>query len=127
MTDDLLRDHRILVAEDEYLLASDLSKILQEAGVEVVGPCATLQDAVVCAEGDDKLDAAVLDVNLRGEMVFPLADTLMARGVPFLFATGYDEGAIPPRFAGVLRLEKPIKMAKVREALKSLNVAERNH
>lgn len=121
MPDDLLENQRILVVEDEYLLASDLTNVLQDAGVTVVGPCATLKDAMVCAEQDGKLDAAVLDVNLRGEMVFPLADSLMSRGVPFLFATGYDEGAIPDRFAGAMRLEKPLRMEALGKVLKSMS------
>lgn len=117
MTDDPLQALRILVVEDEYLLAHDLSTALRDAGAEVAGPFGTLGDAIAGAEADTRLDGAVLDVNLRGEMVFPLADALTARKVPFLFATGYDRWAIPDRFSEVLRLEKPLKAAKIGAAL----------
>ena len=112
MADDLLKGRRILVVEDEYLLADDISVILTDAGAQVTGPCATVADAVAKA-GTADLDAAILDVNLRGEMVFPVADALAERRIPFVFATGYDQWSLPDRFADAVRLEKPLKPAKI--------------
>jgi hypothetical protein len=63
------------------------------------------------------LDGAVLDINLRGEMVFPLVAALMRRGVPFIFATGYDQGNIPQEYCDVPRCEKPLDTQKIVEAL----------
>jgi len=65
----------------------------------------------------ERLDGAVLDLNLRGEMGFQVADILAERMVPFVFATGYDRAVIPERFAGIARCEKPISVEKVVRAL----------
>jgi len=117
MAERSLHGMRILVVEDEYLLADDLRDTLVEAGAEVLGPVPSVNDAQALIAAEAKIDAAVLDINLRGEMVFPVADALRARGVPFAFATGYDEWALPERFAGSPRVEKPLKGAKVMSLL----------
>lgn len=117
MTDDILSGRRILVVEDEYLIADDLRDALVAAGAEVVGPIATVADAIACVDAGTVLDAAVLDINLRGAMVYPVADGLAARGIPFLFATGYDAGSLPDRFATAVRLEKPVKAAKLADVI----------
>lgn len=113
MSERALEGMRILVVEDEYLLADDLRDALTEAGAEVLGPVPSIDDAQALIVSEPEIDAAVLDINLRGEMVFPVADALRARGVPFTFATGYDEWALPERFAGAPRVEKPLKGAKI--------------
>lgn len=113
MPEQNLRDRRILVVEDEYMLADDLRAELDEAGAVVVGPAGTVEDAMALIGSGEPIDGAVLDVNLRGEPVFPAADLLAERGVPFLFTTGYDQSAIPERFERVPRCEKPIDMARV--------------
>lgn len=117
MTSDTLMNRHILVAEDEYLIADDLRTALIAAGAEVIGPCATVSDAIKCLEADTAIDAAVLDVNLRGDMVFPVADMLKSRSVPFIFATGYDQWVIPDRFSDVPRLQKPLSAQKITQAL----------
>ncbi|WP_233130617.1 response regulator [Sphingomonas jeddahensis] len=101
------------MAEDEYLLAEDLSHALASAGASVLGPVPTLDEATALISGDTEIDAAILDVNLRGEMIFPVADALKDRGVPFAFATGYDQWALPERFAATPRVEKPFKVSKI--------------
>ena len=113
MVDQALEGMRILVVEDEYLLADDLRDALTEAGAQVLGPVPSVGDAQALIAREAEIDAAVLDINLRGEMVFPVADVLSERGVPFAFATGYDEWALPERFAGAPRVEKPLKGALV--------------
>ena len=103
-----LGGRRVLLVEDEYFLADDLAKALAELGAEVVGPVASVDDALDLIEAGERIDAAVLDLNLGGEMSTRVADALEERGVPFVFATGYDAAAIPPRHAGVPRCEKPV-------------------
>jgi CheY-like chemotaxis protein len=120
MAEQKLQGSRILVVEDEYLLADDLSETLIEAGAEVLGPIASIEEATALIAEEPEIDAAVLDVNLRGDMVFPVADALRARGIPFAFATGYDEWALPERFADVPRVEKPFKGFRVAAVLGSL-------
>ena len=117
MSDDFLRGKLILVVEDEYLLADDLGATLREAGAEVLGPVASVAAALALIGQSDVIDAAVLDVNLSGEMVFAAADALADRGIPFTFATGYDQWALPERFASAPRVEKPLKGRHVRAAL----------
>ncbi|HET6587506.1 MAG TPA: response regulator [Oleiagrimonas sp.] len=113
-----LAGRTILVVEDEYVIAQQIVDNLMEAGAEVIGPVPTLERALREIDGHPQLDAAVLDINLRGERVFPAADVLVARGVPFLFATGYDKAVIPERFAAVACCGKPPTLADLRGALK---------
>src|SRR5215467_2301487 len=107
MSEHALRNLNILIVEDEYMLAQDLRHDLAKAGAYVVGMASTVKDALGLVAEHGRLDGAVLDVNLGGEPVFPLADHLLEQGVPFVFTTGYDASAIPARFQGVLRCEKP--------------------
>ncbi len=87
-----LDDRRVLIVEDEPLVALDMEETLRGLGCEVVGPTATLAEALRLLEEEaQRLDAAVLDVNLGGHAAFPVADALVRRGVPVLFATGYSE------------------------------------
>lgn len=109
-----LSGKRLLVVEDEYAIATDLAYALEDAGVEVVGPAASVEDALelVRREGD-RLDGALLDINLRDERVYPVADALAAKGVPFMFTTGYDTSAIPAAYSDVPRHEKPVFRARL--------------
>jgi DNA-binding response OmpR family regulator len=97
---------RVLVVEDEFLLGLSLLEDLAEAGADVVGPVSTLDEAleVVTSEA---FDLALLDINIRGEMSFPIADALLARNVPLIFLTGYDADVIPERFRRWPRIGKP--------------------
>lgn len=115
--DDSLAGRHLLVVEDEYLLADDLAARFRAHGASVVGPAASVDDALDLLGGDAPVDGAVLDVNLQGEKAFPVADLLVERNVPFVFATGYDGSAIPSRFAGVTLCEKPVDAAKLMVAL----------
>jgi DNA-binding response OmpR family regulator len=112
-----LQGCRILAVEDEYMLADDLRAELENAGAIVIGPAATVQSAMALVRDEARIDGAILDVNLGGEMVYPVADLLMERGVPIAFTTGYDASAIPARFRDIPRCEKPISMAKVVQGL----------
>jgi CheY-like chemotaxis protein len=107
------RPARILVVEDEYLLAEDLAETLAGLGVHVLGPVGALDEALELLEAllttDGGIDGAVLDVNLRGQLVFPLADALIARQVPYVFATGYGPEVLPERYRAAPLLQKPIQ------------------
>lgn len=105
-----LENRRILVVEDEYIIAADLAASLAELGVTVIGPANSIVDALNLLERELVPDAAVLDVNLGQEKVYPVADALRERGVPFVFATGYDDFVVPDQYAGVPRCEKPVDM-----------------
>jgi DNA-binding NtrC family response regulator len=97
----------VLVVEDEFYLARDLQHVLASAGATVLGPFPRGPAALAALE-ERRPDCAIIDVNLGAGADFALADALHARAIPFLFYTGYDREVIPPRFAGVARLEKPV-------------------
>jgi two-component sensor histidine kinase/DNA-binding response OmpR family regulator len=99
--------NRMLIAEDEALVAIMMEDLAVELGWSVVGPFAKAADALAAARGGD-IQAAVLDVNLGGESVYPVAEALTARGVPFVFTTGYGAESIDRRFARTPILQKPI-------------------
>lgn len=120
MPHSIFQGRRILVAEDEYFLADELRRELQDAGAEMLGPVASVRSGLQILEAPTKPDAASLDVNLGGECVYPLADVLIARSVPFVFTTGYDQGVIPDAYAHVLRLEKPVEPETVLAAIETL-------
>ena len=98
---------RVLVVEDEYFIADDITRALRKLGAEVIGPLPSREEALDVFSSEERIDAAVLDINLRGDVIYPLADALRERGVPFVFATGYDAGSIPEAYRGVARWEKP--------------------
>lgn len=103
-----LSGRRILVVEDDYMIAADLELSLQNLGVSVIGPAGSVEDALALAASGPAPDAAVLDVNLGAEKVFAVADALRAQGVPFVFATGYDDWLIPDVYRGTPRFDKPV-------------------
>jgi ActR/RegA family two-component response regulator len=107
---DGLRGRRLLIVEDEYMIATDLARALQDRGADVIGPAASIEHALQLLDAEHRIDGAVLDINLRGERAYPVADALRSRGVRFVFATGYDAWAIPEAYAGVPRLEKPVSV-----------------
>jgi len=100
--------NRLLLVEDEALTGMMMSDMLTELGFEVIGPFGRVADAMA-AVGREDFHAAVLDVNLDGEMVYPVADAVVARGVPFVFVTGYSAEGIDRRFAQIPVLQKPIE------------------
>jgi CheY-like chemotaxis protein len=115
-----LTGRRILVVEDEYFLADDIGKALRALGAEIAGPVGHLEDAVQMLRNGGVLDAAVLDVNVRTAMIFPVARELRARHVPFVFTTGYDKTTIEAEFQDVPLWEKPIDVAAMAQNLATL-------
>lgn len=110
-----LRGKRVLVVEDEALIAVMVEDMLLEMGSEVVGPAATIEGALALARSE-AIDAAVLDVNVRGERIDPVAEALMARGVPVLFATGYGEVRLASGIP-VTVIDKPYTQEKLARGL----------
>ncbi|MEG3164795.1 response regulator [Sphingomonas sp. PB2P19] len=117
MTDRTLKDCRILVVEDEYMLADELSSELDAMNAVVLGPVGTLDAALGIIAEEHDIDGAVLDVNLDGEMSYSAADLLAHRGIPFVFATGYDASRIPPRFEHIVLCEKPVVLTSIARAI----------
>lgn len=97
---------RVLVVEDEWMLALSLAGALRNLGCEVVGPVGRLPEAVALGR-KAPVDAAILDLNLHGEMTYPVATALRERGLPFIFLTGYDASTVPSEFRATPVLEKP--------------------
>jgi DNA-binding response OmpR family regulator len=105
-----LRGLRILVVEDNFLMAESVRDLLDECGCETVGPAPRLEVALELAR-HELLDGALLDINLAGEYCFPVARLLRERGVPFMFLTGYDDCSVA--FRDAPRLSKPFDRLEV--------------
>jgi len=99
---------RVLVVEDQFLVSLATINLLESIGCEIVGPAAHLAVAIKLAQSET-LDAAVLDIDIAGEMVWPAAEELQRRGVPFLFLTAYSLNVVPALFAAIPCLEKPLE------------------
>ena len=99
---------RVLVVEDEMMVSMLIEDMLTDLGCIVVGPVARLDEAIALAESE-QIDCAVLDVNLGGQPIFPLADILRAKGAPFAFATGYGDAGLRDVDKGSLVLQKPFR------------------
>jgi len=107
---------RVMLVEDESLVAELIVDVLETAGCMVVGPYARLE-AAVRAAADEGIDVALLDLDLAGSRSYPVAAALRARRVPFLFLTGYGQGALVPEYAGCQTLSKPFKPPQLIEQL----------
>jgi PAS domain S-box-containing protein len=99
---------RVLLVEDEALVAMMIQETLAELGFQVIGPISTASEALAAAR-ENHFDAAVLDINLGDGLVYTVAEILMKRGTPFIFVTGYDADSVDTRFSGVTVLQKPIE------------------
>jgi DNA-binding NarL/FixJ family response regulator len=108
---------RVLVVEDEPVVAMCLEDILETLGCQTVGPAARLADGLALAE-QEPLGAAILDINLAGERSTPIAEALRRRGVPFAFASGY--GAVPEGFETLPLIAKPYRESDIDGALKAI-------
>jgi len=115
-----LGGRRILVVEDEFMIAALWETALTEAGGMVLGPFPRVDPALGCVAQEPALDAAVLDINLRGQSVLPVAEALAARRVPFLFATGYGTDGVPADFRNRMVLTKPCPVRRLLAAVSEL-------
>ena len=111
-----LVSRRVLIAEDNLFIAVNLTRLLRTKGVEIVGPVGTVQEALELVRRK-RIDAAVLDINLRGEMVYPVADAARATGARVVFMTGYDESLVKQGYADISCLQKPVSVERLIEAL----------
>ncbi|WP_205880241.1 response regulator [Lichenicoccus roseus] len=117
----LLSGRRVLVVEDDFLIAEALCASLEFAGAVVVGPLGSVSDAIRLLRQDDPaIDIAVLDVDLHGEKSYAVADVLAERGVPFLFTTGYNVDAVDVAYRDYPRCEKPLSERALFAALQPM-------
>jgi CheY-like chemotaxis protein len=107
---------RVLVVEDEVMIRMLLEDMLADLGYEVAGATGALDEALSLARAND-LDIAILDVNLSGTPVYPVAEALAARGVPFIFSTGYGEQGLPDAYRDCQLLQKPFQLENLERAL----------
>jgi DNA-binding response OmpR family regulator len=112
-----LQAWRILLVEDEFLIARDMAVQLRKAGAEVLGPAPDVDTALRLLADGAAPDAAILDVSLRGTRSFPVANALRDRGVPFVFATGFEDPAMFADYPEVPRCTKPVNFPRLVEAL----------
>ena len=112
-----LEGRTILVVEDESLVAMLLETILEDMGCATLGPVSTVDEALSVIADGSAFDGALLDVNVAGKEVFPVAAALKERGVPFVFSTGYGEGGLPEEWRGHPTIQKPFTEDAVQQAL----------
>jgi DNA-binding response OmpR family regulator len=110
---------RVLVVEDEAMIAMLVEDMVIDFGSEVVGPAARFEEALSLAQNEE-LDAAILDINVGGAVIFPVAQVLEARGIPLIFASGYGSGTVPTRFSSAPVLAKPFSYQTLADALRSV-------
>lgn len=120
MSDNRLSGRRILLVEDEMLVAMLLEDMLADLGCEVVGPAASVDKALKTIETAGAIDAAVLDVNLFGAKSYPVADELVARNVPFTFSTAYGKKYLDDGYARFPLLQKPFSQQNLGNAIARL-------
>lgn len=110
---------RVLLVEDEIIVCWLLEEMIGELGYTVVGPAARVSQALSIIESV-AIDAAVLDLNLDGEPSYAIADALLARGIPFVFSTGYNKNTVREGYRSVPLLQKPYHIAELTDALAKL-------
>lgn len=107
----------VLVVEDDFFIAAQMCRWLEDASAMVLGPAGRVEDALALIARSETIDGAVVDLNLHGTMVFPVARMLRERNVPFVFTTGYDDEAVPEAFRDVPRYQKPVEPERAFETL----------
>ena len=110
---------RVFLVEDESLVAMLIEDMLDEIGYSLAGHASSVTEGVNLAQRVDA-EVCILDVNIAGVSVFPIAEVLAARGIPFLFSTGYGAAGIPPRWAGYTVISKPFDISTMAQALQAL-------
>jgi CheY-like chemotaxis protein len=126
MASPALRDRRILVVEDEFLIAMNLSNDLEAAGSVVLGPVPSVDKAIKKIESEPNIDAAVVDVNLGGVLAYAVADMLLARKIPFVFTSGYEDDILRARYPQIKNCLKPYLFLNMEQALTSaISAADR--
>lgn len=111
-----LAGRRVLLVEDQFIVAIELERQLKEAGCTVTGPVARLKPALALAQVEE-FDFAVLDVNLFGDKVFPVAEMLASRAIPFVLTTGYGQSAVPEGRTAWRVMSKPYDPSRVMDMI----------
>ncbi|HEX5258227.1 MAG TPA: response regulator [Sphingomicrobium sp.] len=114
-----LKGRRILVVEDSPVVGPFTADLLEELGCEVVGPAPNMAAARELVEAGE-FDAALIDIHIRGERVFPLCEMLEAQGVPFVFTSGYADRQMPEKWEDRPRVQKPYTVDQIEKALRAL-------
>jgi CheY-like chemotaxis protein len=112
----LFTGKHILIVENEYFVADDVRRLLEAAGAVVVGPAPSV-DIGLSLIDQSHIDAAILDIRLEGETVFPIAERLQDLDIPFVFATAYLDADIPQRYGGYFLTGKPTELEVIAKAL----------
>jgi CheY-like chemotaxis protein len=112
-----LHNRRVLVVEDEFLLAMTLKDWLESAGYVVVGPAPSVDKALKAIESETVINGAVVDVNLGGVLAYAVADRLLARNIPFIFTSGYENDLLRTRYPQIRNCHKPYLLSDVQQAL----------
>ncbi|KTQ91824.1 hypothetical protein NS365_22295 [Aureimonas ureilytica] len=107
----------VLIVEDEFLVADDMARYFESSGATVLGPVPTLAAAWSIVAREGPLDGAILDINLFGELVFPLIDALRQRGVCCVLSTGYDHAIVPPAYRTLPFCQKPVESVDIARVL----------
>jgi DNA-binding response OmpR family regulator len=110
---------RVLIVEDETMIALMIEDTLRDEGYEIVGPTGKLETALRLAD-EEKPDVAILDVSIRGGKVYPVAERLLVLGIPFVLASGYGDWALPESLRDQPRLTKPFTTAQLQKQVKDL-------
>jgi DNA-binding response OmpR family regulator len=108
---------RLLLVEDTAIVANELKRALEREGCELVQHCDCLDSALDAARADTTYAGALLDINLRGQLVYPAAQELLNRGIPIIFLTGYASEFLPAPFGACSMLEKPFTAASLRSMM----------
>jgi DNA-binding response OmpR family regulator len=106
--DAMLTGRRVILVEDEYFIASDLKKVLEAHGGEVIGPIGDVAKAASVISSDGRIDCAVLDIDIKGQAVFPLVRLLREQGIAWIYVSGYSEALVPVEFRAGAHIEKPV-------------------
>lgn len=109
----------ILIVEDEWLIAEHLASVLRAAELRVIGPCASVRSALSCID-ETSLSAAIIDIELKGENSFAVAELLREKNVPFAFLSGHSIRALPPSLRRQRLLSKPIEKATLLAAIREM-------
>jgi CheY-like chemotaxis protein len=115
-SDEALASKRVLIVEDEFFVAIQIESALQSFGCETIGPFTRL-DVAIQASRRERFDLAVLDINLNQTLVYPLADELSLRRIPFVFLTGYAHADLPETYRSLPRIQKPFDPRTIKRAL----------
>jgi ActR/RegA family two-component response regulator len=108
---------KLLIVEDEYLIAQDLAYGSQREGIDVLGPYSSIASAIDVVKTTSDISAAIVDLNIRGHIAFDLAEKLAERKIPFIFYTGYESLIVPEQFRNIDRVRKPAEWSEIKQAL----------